>query len=357
MSKNNNSLFFNILKTAGQDFKFKEELIQLHSRILQLDSSINLRRQVEYEYSKLKLEEVKERIDEMQFQNKFFIKRNNDILNSIQKNKIKNIDITSNSKAFYHDLQLKKNEYEQYIESIIPHVVDKFNVELSKNVLLEEKMKELELLQKLQSRNNYYDDMIKENERLEIEIEKLRKKNLEIIKLNKEKEEKFIESRKKLQNKIDEKKFDINEYYQENKNKNINALEELDELNKLNFKKNDSIKSENSSLYDLRKQIIDPQKGKIYINEQTPDGMNTINQNFGNYLLKNDINNINNNISNNKNDKIKEEDLPSGKEINNSNNAYNNMNNINKSKPKESKNEINEKSVNSEFADFEEENM
>ena len=357
MSKNNNSLFFNILKTAGPDFKFKEELIQLHSRVLQLDSSINLRRQVEYEYSKLKLEEVKERIDEMQFQNKFFIKRNNDILNSIQKNKIKNIDITSNSKAFYHDLQLKKNEYEQYIESIIPHVVDKFNAELSKNVLLEEKMKELELLQKLQSRNNYYDDMIKENERLEIEIEKLRKKNLEIIKLNKEKEEKFIESRKKLQNKIDEKKFDINEYYQENKNKNINALEELDELNKLNFKKNDSIKSENSSLYDLRKQIIDPQKGKIYINEQTPDGMNTINQNFGNYLLKNDINNINNNISNNKNDKIKEEDLPSGKEINNSNNAYNNMNNINKSKPKESKNEINEKSVNSEFADFEEENM
>ena len=175
--------------------------------------------------------------------------------------------------------------------------------------------------------------------------------------MNKEKEEKFIESRKKLQNKIDEKKFDINEYYQENKNKNINALEELDELNKLNFKKNDSIKSENSSLYDLRKQIIDPQKGKIYINEQTPDGMNTINQNFGNYLLKNDINNINNNISNNNKDKIKEEDLPSGKEINNSNNAYNNMNNINKSKPKESKNEINEKSVNSEFADFEEENM
>ena len=60
MNNNNNKniLFFNIIKNSGPDFKFREELIKLHSRNLQLESSINLRKEAEYEYNKLKIKEL-----------------------------------------------------------------------------------------------------------------------------------------------------------------------------------------------------------------------------------------------------------------------------------------------------------
>ena len=59
MSHKNNAQFINILKNSGPEFQYRDELIQLHSRALQLESSINLRKQIEYEYNKLKLEEEK----------------------------------------------------------------------------------------------------------------------------------------------------------------------------------------------------------------------------------------------------------------------------------------------------------
>ena len=108
MSKRNNALLINIIKNSGPDFKFREELIQLHSRCLQLESSINLRKQIEHEYNNLKLEEVKERIDEIKFQKKFFIKRNNDIINDLQKRNIKNIEAASNTLDIFQNLQKQK---------------------------------------------------------------------------------------------------------------------------------------------------------------------------------------------------------------------------------------------------------
>ena len=46
MSKQNTPLLVSILKNSGPDFKHRDELIQLHSKAIKLESSINLRKQI-----------------------------------------------------------------------------------------------------------------------------------------------------------------------------------------------------------------------------------------------------------------------------------------------------------------------
>ena len=285
MCKRNNALLINIIKNSGPDFKFREELIQLHSRCLQLESSINLRKQIEHEYNNLKLEEVKERIDEIKFQKKFFIKRNNDIINDLQKRNIKNIEAASNTLDIFQNLQKQKKKYGEYISSLIPKIQTEFNVELHKdsNKLARQKIDELKIYQKMKCKNEYYDEMIKTNEKLVNEINYLKKKNDEYEIKNKQKENKFLESKKKLQNQMDNFKIeeeknesDINEYLGENKINNKNGINNFHNINNeinnnINLE-NKQINSEKESFEDYRKQIINP--NKIDFNEDT------IHQNF-----------------------------------------------------------------------------
>ena len=342
MSQKNNAQFINILKNSGPDFQYRDELIQLHSRALQLESSINLRKQIEYEYNKLKLEEVKERIDEIQFQKKFFNKRNNDILNDIQKHRLKNLENASNSKDIFLNIQKQKKRYRDYIDSLIPKIQTEFNVQLHKesNKLAIDKIKELKELKKIQDNSTYYDEITKVNEKLASEIENLKRKNLEAQEKNKEKEKLYLESQKLLQNQIDylkineekeKNKIDINEYFKPNQN-NMNQISygKFPELNNMILGK-DSINS-NVPLQDLKQQIINPGKG-------IPVG--TLHQDFANINL-NVNNDFNKNNKNNLgiNDKIINEGsnfnlLNSKKEIdidkNNKNDmVMNNINNIKK---------------------------
>ena len=284
MSKQNNSLLINIIKNSGPDFKFRDELIQLHSRCLQLESSINLRKQIEFEYNTLKLEEVKERIDEIKFQKKFYIKRNNDILNEIQKRNLKNLEAASENLDIFNNIQKQKKKYGDYISSLMPKIQTEFNVELHKDSNKFEIQKKLEskMIKNMKCKNEYYEEMAKANERLGNEMNYLQKKKMEYEIKNKQKERRYFESKKKLQNQIDNLKieeekneFDINEYLGINNNKNINNINNINniknEMDNLNLEKN-QINSEKASFEDLRKQHINP--NKIDFNK------NTINQNF-----------------------------------------------------------------------------
>ena len=279
--RHNTGLLINIIKNSGPDFKFRDELIQLHTRALQLESSINLRKQIEYEYNKLKLEEVKERVDEIEFQKKFFIKRNNDIINNIQKRNLKNIEQASNNQVLLQNLENQKKKYSEYVTSLIPKIQAEFNVQLLKDVKKLEKINEIKMMEEMKYKNKYYDEMIKANEKLMNEINNLKKINKDSIEKNKEKKDKLVESQKKLENQIDNFKdveknneFDLNEYYkvkQNDKNiKDINAKKEYSGLNKIKLREN-SENSETSSLQDLKKQIINPKK---------MDFINTLEQNF-----------------------------------------------------------------------------
>jgi len=352
MSKQNNALFINILKNSGPDFKFREELIQLHSRSLQLESNINLRKEIEFQYNNFKLEEVKERIDEIKFQNKLFLKRNNDILNDLQKHKLKNIENASDKKEIYLNIEKQKKKYGDYIDSLIPKIQTEFNVELHKesNKLAIDMINELKRLEKNKNIKNYYDEITKANEKLANEIEFLKKKNYEAAEKNKEKEKAYLESQKSLQNQIDnfkfeEKKenFDINEYYRPNPNddnKNINPSKQLSELNNLKLKK-DSLSSQ-TSLQDLKKQIVNPQKeigkGTLYQNfdkniNNYNEGDITPNENNINNINQNNKIDINNNQYEGSNFNLLNSQKINDKNINNLNNINNNKNSINNIKP------------------------
>lgn len=281
MSKQNNSLLINIIKNSGPDFKFRDELIQLHSRCLQLESSINLRKRIEYEYNTLKLEEVKERIDEIKFQKKFYIKRNNDILNDIQKRNLKSLEASSQNLDIFNNIQKQKKKYGDYISYLMPKIQTEFNIELHKdsNKLEIQKKLESKILKNMKCKNEYYEEMAKANEKLGNEMSYLQKKKMEYEIKNKQKEGKYSESKKKLQNQIDNFKieeekneFDINEYIGSNNNKNINNLNNIkNEMDKINLERN-QISSEKASFEDLNKQIVNPNKIDF--------DKNTINQNF-----------------------------------------------------------------------------
>ena len=321
--RQNTNLIINILKNSGPDFKFRDELIQLHTHALQLESSINVRRQIEYEYNKLKLEEVKERIDEIEFQKKFFIKRNNDIINNIQKRNLKNIEQGSKNQVLLQNLENQKKKYSEYVTSLIPKIQAEFNVQLLKDVKKVEKINELRMMEEMKYKNKYYDEMVKANEKLMNEINNLKNRNKDSMKKNKEKKDKFLESQNKLENQIDNFKieqnnneFDLNEYYQVNQNnkniKNMNGKKEFSELNKIKLRR-DSQNSDTNSLQDLTKQIINPKK---------IDFINTLDQNFD---KPGQTFNINNDNINNINHKIDDKNTP-GEYINDIINKVDNNN-------------------------------
>ena len=333
MSKQNTPLLVSILKNSGPDFKHRDELIQLHSKALKLESSINLRKQIEYEYNNLKLEEVKERIDEIQFQRKFFIKRNNDILNDIQKRNLKNLEISSTKQDLYQNIQKQKEKYGDYISSLIPKIQIELNVQLHRdsNKLVIQKMEEMKKLQMNKNKIDYYDKIEEENEKLVKEIEIIKKKNEESLIKSKIKKEQIEEKQKKLKS-----DFNIDEYYKPNQiNIDLNNMKEYSELNKMKLKK-DSIDSDHPSLQDLSKQIINPKKSNLNFS-------GTLHQNFEKPKPYIDINN---DIVNNNMDKIKDNITPGEAINNNINNIDNNISIVNNNKIIGDKNQINQSKFN-----------
>ena len=382
MNNNNNKniLFFNIIKNSGPDFKFREELIKLHSRNLQLESSINLRKEAEYEYNKLKIKELNERQDEFKFQKKFFIKRNQNILENIQKNNFASLELASASNKALLDIHKRKDDYQNYLNSILPGLEVWFNTQLfsQNNILMKEKENEKNKLILNENRNKYYEELMKMNEDLAKEIKKLKKQNYELSLQNQEKEKLFYEKEKDLINqmnnfnpeennstlfqnrnlkeinnminnnnlndnnnnvgsgnlrsgkKIIEQKGNLLMQYALNMNHEYGALDEIrqkeidienEKLKKefydLNYQ-NKIIISDRNSLDDLRKQII-------------PGMYNTLNQNFHN--LGNDSKNIdiiNNNINNRNIDNnmsiISNQGFKKNESINIINNNINNRN-------------------------------
>ena len=79
-------MILKILKTPSKKFKYKHEFLNLHKRILSLDSNINLHRNFEKKINNIKLKNIEDNLDNIKFSEKFFKKRNIRILENIQKN-------------------------------------------------------------------------------------------------------------------------------------------------------------------------------------------------------------------------------------------------------------------------------
>ena len=123
---NNNFNFYNIIRNSGDDFTNKEELLNLHSKNLLLESSIKLRKDMEYEYNKLRIKQLKEEIKEFEFQKEIFTKRNQDILDSIESNSLKGFDLASRTNQSLDELQEGRKKYQSYLDVKHKAILDEF---------------------------------------------------------------------------------------------------------------------------------------------------------------------------------------------------------------------------------------
>ena len=187
---NNEIMFVTILKSSNMDQNMKQELLDLHSRQSELEAKIKMQKYMEYKYNQLKIEELNERIDEMKFQSKFFIKRNNNILEEINKNDISSFELASSSNQILENLIRSKNNYQNYLNSLKPKILNQFNEQILQNNLLS---KELNNIRENEKKSNYYKQLINYNDKMLKEIDILKKKNDLLISQNKEKEKILLE--------------------------------------------------------------------------------------------------------------------------------------------------------------------
>lgn len=308
---NNDMLFMGILKSANMDQNMRKELLDLHSRQSELGAKIKMKKNMEYKYNQLKIEELNERIDEMKFQSKFFIKRNNKILEEINKNEISSFELASNSNQTLENLIKSKKNYQNYLNSLMPKILNQFNEQILQNNLLS---KELNNIRENEKKGNFYKQLIDYNDNMMKEIDILKKKNDLLISQNKEKEKILLEKEQQKLNLLVESGVNKEEIlksqndgsylnlmpnkpllkqYVLNMNHNYGKLDKLkgeqldainkqleNEYNQRNNNAKDLLNDSQNSLDDLRNQILPP--SKFY----NPEFGGTLNQNF-------DVSNIN----------------------------------------------------------------
>ena len=256
-SNNKNFEFYNILRNSGSFFTNKEEVINLHTKNMLLNSCIKLRKDIEYEYNKLKINQLKSSINELEFQEKIFENRNQDILSNIQSNSLKGFDLSSRTNQSLGDLYDERKKYQNYLNGLLDTIRDDFIYQLN-----------------LKCGNDL--------EPIENNQNKLRQNN-NMFKFNNEYYSKLKSSIEKKENDFNK----INEYYSENpyilKNKekndddtgvlNINISKNNPNLNQLFINEEDSGISGNN-----KKQVRYIEKRYVLNRNHNPGKLDDIRQ-------------------------------------------------------------------------------
>ena len=204
----NKSVMQLLLSLPDDKFKNKAELIALHRESSILTSQIKFRKDIDMQYSKLKLKEVNNDINELQFQSKFANKRNDALLASIQNDQFKGFSIASNSNDSRMKLLEFKSKYEDYYKYQVVQIKKEFNYQLiaKQNELLaakavyENQVKQNENIMKME--NDYYERINQMNIKIIEKVKELQEKNEKIAKEREKKALMYQEMQRKLNEKI-----------------------------------------------------------------------------------------------------------------------------------------------------------
>ena len=204
----NKSVMQLLLSLPDDKFKNKAELIALHRESSILTSQIKFRKDIDMQYSKLKLKEVNNDINELQFQSKFANKRNDALLASIQNDQFKGFSIASNSNNSRMKLLEFKSKYEDYYKYQVVQIKKEFNYQLiaKQNELLaakavyENQVKQNENIMKME--NDYYERINQMNMKIIEKVKELQEKNEKIAKEREKKALMYQEMQRKLNEKI-----------------------------------------------------------------------------------------------------------------------------------------------------------
>ena len=181
----NKHLFRELLKNTDENFKKREELIQLHKDNYALASNIKIRKEVEKVYAKGKLKQIKNELNQLKFEKEFANKRNEELLEKIVKDNYKLYELALKSNKSEENLKNIKNKYIKYLEYQYPIIKNEINSYLlnKQNELISLKAyQENQLLinkQKLELENNYYDRIFRLNNSVKDQLKELMKENAE----------------------------------------------------------------------------------------------------------------------------------------------------------------------------------
>lgn len=204
----NKSVMQLLLSLPDDKFKNKAELIALHRESSILTSQIKFRKDIDMQYSKLKLKEVNNDINELQFQSKFANKRNDALLASIQNDQFKGFSIASNSNDSRMKLLEFKSKYEDYYKYQVVQIKKEFNYQLiakqnellAAKVVYENQVKQNENIMKME--NDYYERINQMNMKIIEKVKELQEKNEKIAKEREKKALMYQEMQRKLNEKI-----------------------------------------------------------------------------------------------------------------------------------------------------------
>ena len=197
-----------------------------------LDSNIQLNENLKYNYNKLRINELNKKIEELQFQEKYYIQRNNNILKNIQKNNFNSFELSSKTNKSLINLKEIKVKYQNYLDSIAPNIKNEFMMGLKNNIFIksnEAKKKEEAKANKFNNEIDFYNESMKIIEKSANDISNLRKKNDELLKKKEEIKKKYLEREKylkKLLNIPEE-----NEIEKKKESKNIKVIKDIKDIN------------------------------------------------------------------------------------------------------------------------------
>ncbi len=275
MYNNKNRLFKELLNNIDDNFQKKEELISLHKENNVLASNIKIRKEIEKIFAQGKLKQIENELDQLDFEKQFAKKRNEEILQKIQKENYYLNDLASESNRSEEKLKKIKDNYIKYFEYQFPIIKNELNAKLlmKQNELISLRaIKENQSFlnkQRIELENNYYDRIFRQNklvndqlkeiikENGEMEIENLKKRQEEEFKKREEQSLKLIEDLKKER----ERKKKLLE---EEKNKKIEEIEKIEKIEKieLNKEKYEIKEEEEIKIPEKKLSVIEEEKEK-----------------------------------------------------------------------------------------------
>lgn len=182
----NNPNIVHMLNYLNEDFSFKEEFEQLRLKGLALEEKMRIRKDLENEYNKLRLEKLQNDIEATKKKNKLAEQRNENIMKRVYNRIYNQYNYNDELNKHKDKLSKAKKEYRHHNE----HLVEVYQQELNKK--LEEKLdkmlqvKELlhnQLVQNtefLKIESDYADKMNQISNGLQSQIEVLKKYNSEV---------------------------------------------------------------------------------------------------------------------------------------------------------------------------------
>ena len=222
-------LFKNFLDVLDDSFVNKNEFLSLHQDNDLISSNLKIRKDVEKVFTQAKLKQIIKELDQLNFEKNFSVKRNDEILEKIQKDNFRLYNSANESEKSRKNLQSLKDKYKSYLDSNKPQIKNELNYQLlsKQNELLSLKaIQENEIYlneEKLKLENDYFDKILRQNELINKEISNAIKINtgIELERLKQKKEEelrKKEEMAKSILDNLQKKREHENKLFEEEKN-------------------------------------------------------------------------------------------------------------------------------------------